>query len=165
MRKVLLAALVGAAAMVGASDSARALACIPGGAGCVGVFTTEGQEITFDFTGPGSMYFYLSASQFSFSVDSTDTSNSADDFTSTVLFPGGILAYGGDDSWSVAVTLLDAPCEGCSGAGVFEPNGDPPPGGFPSPTPIPGTLPLLASVLAAGFLFFWRRNRSALVAV
>jgi hypothetical protein len=170
MRKVLLAALVGAAAMVGASDSAKALVC-KYGYGCGGpvLFFSQGDTFTWDFNSPGSLYFWLSGPPYSFYVQSVDTTpgDSFKDFTSDVYPPGGIISYN-SDSWAVTVTLEDAPCPTCTGAGIFEQGNNPPtPPGFE--TPIPGTLPLLASVLAAGFLFFrrnrWSRNdRSAVAA-
>jgi hypothetical protein len=167
MRKVFFAALVGAAAMVGASGSANALACIPGVGSCPYYFYEAGDHFTWNFSGPGSLYFWLSGDPYSFYVQSDDVTLN-EEFYNTVLAPGGIISYD-SDTWAVTVTLDDSPCPSCTGAGVFEPNNNPPPPGFPSPTPIPGTLPLLASVLAAGFLFFrrnrWSRNdRSAVAA-
>ena len=165
MRKMLLAALVGAAAMVGASDSAKAAVCEYGyGCGGPAYFNLGAQDqFTWDFSGGGSLYFWLSGDPYYFYVESVDNTLSGEQFYNTVYAPGGIISYN-TDSWAVTVTLYDSPCPTCSGAGIFEQgNNPPPPDPFPT-TPIPGTLPLLASVLAAGFLFFWRRNRSALAA-
>jgi hypothetical protein len=156
-----LAGLLGAALFAASADPARAITSTGISVG----FTDPFESYTYNFTGPETLYYYVSSDSYFFTYSVTDHTTPADSYSSETALgaAGAINGFNSGSSYTVTFELEDPPClSSCFGETDLTTGLDPLPLLAPEflATPLPAALPLMGSVLGAGYLVsMWRRRR------